>query len=75
MPRLIKMGSLNGLALLIVGHPKYADSHNIVRSIFIYRIEHRLPDGATNLYLTHTLILAAGLDGIESQTGRLLESF
>lgn len=32
------------------------------------RIEHRLPDGATNLYLSHALILAAGLDGIEAQT-------
>ena len=28
------------------------------------RIEHRLPDGAANPYLTHAVILAAGLDGI-----------
>ena len=34
------------------------------------RIEHRLPDGATNPYLCHAVILAAGLDGIERKLGK-----
>ena len=36
---------------------------------FLGRIEHRLPDGSTNLYLTHAVILAAGLDGIDTDAG------
>ena len=36
---------------------------------FIFRVEHRLADGATNPYLSLASILAAGLDGIENKLG------
>ena len=35
----------------------------------LFRIEHRLADGACNLHLAQAAILAAGLDGIESKLG------
>ena len=35
------------------------------------RVEHRLPDGSTNLYLSLAIILASGLDGLRNKLGNL----